>query len=113
LGELPNQQQAQAETGDHAAPTSGIPHLGLQLAPEVDGAGDRGVAVVGVEQGGPAAERGLQTGDIILEVGGKQVAKPADVRDALVAAHKSGRHDVLMRVKTAQAATRFVAVPVG
>ena len=115
LGELPNQQQAQAETGDRAAPTSGIPHLGLQLAPaaEVEGAGDRGVAVVGVEQGGAAAERGLQTGDVILEVGGKQVAKPADVRDALVAAQKSGRHVALMRVRTAQAATRFVAVPLG
>jgi serine protease Do len=117
LGELPNQQQARAETGDNdrAAPTSGIPHLGLQLAPaaEVEGAGNQGVAVLGVEQGGPAAERGLQTGDIILEVGGKQVMKPADVRDALAAAHKSGRHDVLMRVKTAQAGSRFVAVPLG
>jgi hypothetical protein len=35
------------------------------------------------------------------------------VRDALVAAHKAGRHDVLMRIKTAQAGTRFVAVPLG
>jgi serine protease Do len=116
LGELPNERQAQADTGQQgAAPTAGVPHLGLQLAPaaEVDGAGSQGVAVVGVEQGGPAAERGLQTGDVILDVGGKQVTKPADVRDALVAAHKSGRHVVLMRVKTAQAATRFVAVPLG
>jgi serine protease Do len=116
LGELPNERQAQADTGQQgAAPTTGVPHLGLQLAPaaEVEGAGSQGVAVVGVEQGGPAAERGLQTGDVILDVGGKQVTKPADVRDALVAAHKSGRHVVLMRVKTAQAATRFVAVPLG
>jgi serine protease Do len=92
-----------------------VPHLGLQLAPaaEVEGAGNQGVAVVGVEQGGPAAERGLKTGDVILAVGGKQVEKPADVRDALVAAHKTGRRDVLMRVKTAQAGTRFVAVPLG
>ncbi len=115
LAEMPNDRQAKADTGEHAAPTAGVPHLGLQLAPaaEVEGAGDRGVAVVGVEQGGPAAEHGLQTGDIILDVSGKQVTKPADVRDALVAAHKAGRHDVLMRVKTAQAGTRFVAVPLG
>jgi serine protease Do len=113
LGELPNQQQAKAETGEHTAPLAAIPHLGLQLAPaaEVDGAGNQGVAVVGVEEGSRAAERGLKTGDVILEVAGKQVSKPADVRDALTAAHKSGRHDVLMRVKTAQAGTRFVAVP--
>ena len=116
LGELPNERQAKADTGrQDAAPTTGVPHLGLQLAPaaEVDGAGGQGVAVVGVEQGGPAAERGLQTGDVILDVGGRQVTRPADVRDALAAAHKAGRHDVLMRIRTAQAGTRFVAVPLG
>src|SRR5262249_58364635 len=115
LGELPNDRQAKADTEQHAAPTAGVPHLGLQLAPaaEVEGAGNQGVAVVGVEQGSRAAERGLQTGDVILEVGGKQVAKPADVRDALIAAQKAGRSNVLMRVKTADAATRFVAVPLG
>jgi serine protease Do len=115
LGEMSNQQQAQAETGEHAAPTNGVPHLGLQLAPAADiaGAGDHGVAVVGVEPDGPAAERGLKTGDVILEVSGKQVAKPSDVRDALVSAHKAGRHGVLMRIKTAQETTRFVALPLG
>jgi serine protease Do len=115
LGELPNDRQAKADTEPHAAPTAGVPRLGLQLAPaaEVDGAGDQGVAVVGVEQGGPAAARGFKAGDIILQVGGKQVAKPADVRDALIAAHKAGRNNVLMRVKTADAAPRFVAVPLG
>ncbi len=115
LGEMPNDQQAKADTEQHAAPTAGVPHLGLRLAPagDVDGAGSQGVAVVGVEEGSPAAEHGLQTGDIILQVGGKQVEKPTDVRDALIAAQKAGRHDVLMRVKTAQAATRFVAVPLG
>jgi len=116
LGELPNERQAKADTGEqNASPTAGVPHLGLQLAPaaEVEGAGGQGVAVVGVEEGGPAAERGFKTGDIILDVAGKQVTKPADVRDALVAAHKAGRHDVLMRIKTAQAGTRFVAVPLG
>jgi serine protease Do len=116
LGELPNDRQAKADSDQQdAAPTAGVPRLGLQLAPaaEVEGAGGQGVAVVGVEQGGPAAEHGLQTGDIILDVGGKQVTKPADVRDALAAAHKAGRHDVLMRIKTAQAGTRFVAVPLG
>jgi len=116
LGELPNERQAKADTGEQGgAPTAGVPHLGLQLAPaaDVEGAGSQGVAVVGVEQGGPAAERGFQTGDIILDVGGKQVTKPGDVRDALAAAHKAGRHQVLMRIKTAQAGTRFVAVPLG
>jgi serine protease Do len=115
LAEMPNDRQAKADTGEHAAPTAGVPRLGLQLAPaaDVEGAGGQGVAVVGVEQGGPAAERGFKAGDIIMDVGGKQVARPSDVRDALIAAHKTGRRDVLMRVKTAQAGMRFVAVPLG
>jgi serine protease Do len=33
------------------------------------------------------------------------------VREALIAARKDGRHDVLLRVKTADAAAHFVAVP--
>jgi serine protease Do len=113
LGEMPAEQHAKADTSQHAAPTAGVPHLGLQLAPanEVEGAGDQGVVVMGVEPNGPAAGHGLQTGDVILAIGGKQVSSAADVREALIAARKDGRHDVLLRVKTADAAAHFVAVP--
>jgi serine protease Do len=113
LGEMPDDRQAKAETAS-AAPANGAPHLGLRVAPanEVAGAGDKGVVVTGVEPAGPAAEHGFKTGDVILEVGGKAVAKAADVRDALVAARQQGKHDVLMRVKSANA-TRFVALPLG
>ncbi|HUI94243.1 MAG TPA: Do family serine endopeptidase [Xanthobacteraceae bacterium] len=114
LGTMPNQQQASAGHEQQSQSSHGVPHLGLQLAPasDVEGAGDRGVAVVGVESGSPAAEHGLKTGDVILDVSGKAVSRPGEVRDALVAAHQQGKHDVLMRVKTADA-TRFVAVPLG
>jgi serine protease Do len=63
-----------------------------------------------VDPSGPAAEHGLKTGDVILNVGGKAVATVGDVRSALVQAKASGRHSVLMQVKTADA-TRFIAVP--
>ena len=79
---------------------------------EVAGSGDKGVVVTAVDPDGPAAEHGFQTGDVILDVGGKTVSNVADVRAALNAAKDSGKHDVLMRVKTADA-TRFVAVPFG
>ena len=58
----------------------------------------------------PAADRGFKTGDVILQVGGKSVASVKDVRDALSDAHTQGKHDVLMRVRTADG-TRFIAVP--
>jgi serine protease Do len=111
LGEMPNDRQANAgET--QSKETAGTPHLGLQLAPagEVDGSGDMGVVVTAVDPQGPAAEHGFKTGDVILNVGGKTVSNSADVRAALTAAKESGKHSVLMRVKTADA-TRFVAVP--
>ena len=111
LGELPEQRQAQAANGQGP---NDVPHLGLSLAPagEVAGAVGPGVVVTGVEPGGPAAEHGFKTGDVILDVGGKAVSKPAEVRDTLLELRKEGKHSVLMRVKSAQA-TRFVAVPIG
>jgi serine protease Do len=114
LGQMPNEQQeAKAETG-HAAPTSNVPHLGLMLAPanEVAGSGGKGVVVTAVDPNGPAADQGFQTGDVILDVGGKAVANARDVRKALIEAKDQGKHDVLMRVKTGNA-TRFVAMPLG
>ena len=115
LGQLQAERQANADTGQHAAPTNGEPRLGVELAPasDVDGAGDEGVVVMGVEPSGPAATHGLRTGDLILSVSGKQVSRPEDVRNALAAAHKAGRRSILMQVKTADAAPHFVAVPLG
>ena len=69
------------------------------------------MVVTEVDPAGPAAERGLKTGDVIVEVGGKAVANPADVRKALEEAREQGKRTVLMRVKTGDA-TRFVALPV-
>jgi serine protease Do len=113
LGTMPDQQQASSEN-DRAHPTSGVPHLGLTVAPaaEVDGAGQQGVVVTAVDPDGPAAERGLQTGNVILDVAGKSVANAGDVRKALADAKASGKHEVLMRVKIGDA-TRFVALPLG
>jgi serine protease Do len=113
LAQMPNEQRASAEN-DNAQPTSGVPHLGLQVAPasEVSGAGEKGVVVTAVEPDGPAAEQGFQVGNVILEVGGKPVANAGDVRKALSEAKSQGRHQVLMRAKMGDA-TRFVALPLG
>ena len=112
LGKLPNEEQAKADAGNESA-ADGLPRLGLTLAPakEVAGSGDLGVAVVEVDPSGPAAERGVKTGDVILDVGGRAVASAADVRKALSEARTAGKRTVLIRVKTAEA-TRFVALPI-
>jgi serine protease Do len=48
---------------------------------------------------------------VILEVAGKPVSNPGDVRKALEGAKGEGKRTVLLRVKSGDA-TRFVAVPV-
>ncbi|MGD0314607.1 MAG: Do family serine endopeptidase [Xanthobacteraceae bacterium] len=113
LGEMPSEHVAKADT-EQAQPTGGVPRLGLSVAPatEVPGAGGKGVVVTAVDPDGPAAEHGLQEGNVILDVGGKAVANAGDVRKALSEAKAQGRHDVLMRVKIGEA-TRFVALPLG
>jgi len=113
LGDMPGQRQANAGGGDMQQ-DGNTPHLGLALAPaaEVAGAGSKGAVVTEVEPGGPAAEHGVQAGDVILDVGGKSVGSAADVRAALTEAKAAGKHDVLVRVKSANA-THFVALPIG
>jgi serine protease Do len=112
LGELPNEQQA--SRGERDGPSADGARLGLQLAPasSVAGGSKEGVVVTNVDPDGPAAERGFKTGDVILEVGGKIVSTPADVRNALDGARKDGKRTVLMRVKSGEN-SRFVALPAG
>jgi serine protease Do len=85
----------------------------LQVAPANEVNSDsRGVVVTGVDPTGPAAEQGVQTGNVILDVSGNAVASPSDVRKALINAKGQGKRDVLIRLKTGDA-TKFVAVAIG
>jgi len=113
LGELPNAREARKVETPNQSGTN-VPRLGLSLAPakEVAGAGGDGVVVTNVEASGIAAEHGLKTGDVIVEVAGKKVASPADVRTALTDAQKDGKRTLLMRVKSGEA-MKYVALRLG
>ena len=113
LGELPRERQAKAATEDGDKAGGETPRLGLMLAPagKVAGAGSEGVVVTAVDPDGPAADRGVKTGDVILDVAGKTVSTPADVRKALSDARADAKRTVLMRVKSGEA-TKFIAVPI-
>jgi serine protease Do len=114
LSKLPEQRAAEKPTAPKRQQGAEVPRLGLSLAPanSVAGAGNEGVVVTEIDPKGPAAERGLKSGDVILEVAGKAVANPAEVSDALGQARKDGKGVVLLRVKS-ENGTRFVTVPVG
>ncbi len=102
--------QTGEKTANASTPTPAGPQLGLQLAParEVDGTGQNGVAIVGVDPMSAAAEKGLASGDVILDVAGKPVSTPQDVRSGIASAQQQGKSAVLMRVQTANG-DRFVA----
>jgi serine protease Do len=112
LGELPAQRQARA-TPEKREEKRGaaIPRLGLTLAPagEVAGSGNEGVVVVNVEPNGVAAEHGFRTGDVIMEVAGRRVNNPGDVRNAIGEAQKHGKRTVLLRVRSGDG-IKFVAI---
>lgn len=116
LGTMPKEQQetnAESPQPQQQQPSS-EPHLGLNLAParDVEGSGDQGVVVLGVDPNGPAAQNGMQAGDVILDAGGQTVQSPSEIGQAVDQTRSHGRHSILMRVKTAQG-TRFIALPIG
>jgi serine protease Do len=115
LGEMPKQQEASngGSNGENGS-SADLAKLGLTLAPaaRVAGAGSEGVVVTGVDSSGVAADHGFSTGDVILEIAGKSVSSPADVRRVIADARSQGKHTVLVRVKK-NGNSRFVALPVG
>jgi serine protease Do len=112
LGKFPSGKElAKVETGkpDATEPKgTEMDQLGLTVAPG-SGANKDGVVVTNIESSSDAAQKGIKSGDVILEVGGLSVKKPEDLSNGIKEATKLGRKAVLMRVKSGDQ-TRFVAV---
>jgi serine protease Do len=111
LGELPADKEAKAVVPPEKAAKTALAGFGLSLSPaaSVAGAGKDGAVVTDLDPEGPAAQKGLRPGDVILDAGGKPVAGPEDVVKALDDAKKEGRHAVLLRVKSGDN-THFLAL---
>jgi len=94
-----------------------IPSLGLALLPldeatkaERNIADDvSGVMIVAVDENGPAAEKDVRAGDVIMEVNQDPVASPADVEREVEATESAKRKSVLMLLNR-QGELRFVAI---
>jgi serine protease Do len=69
---------------------------------------DRGVVVVGVENGSPAAEGRLQVGDVIVKIGDDEVENLADYQRIMKSVEKSDRAIALMVERGGH--TYFVAI---
>ena len=70
----------------------------------------KGVIVFDIDEDGPAAKQGVQTGDIIASVGTDPVTTPEQIVDKIDQARKAGRKSLLLRIER-DGAAQFVAVP--
>ena len=64
-----------------------------------------------VDPNSPAADKRIQPGDVIVEVGQETVSAPADLTRRVEALKKEGRKSVLLLVANAQGEVRFIALP--
>jgi len=113
LGKFPSGKElARVESGESSPQQqpqgTEMDQLGLTVAPGT-GANKDGVIVTEVDNSSDAAQKGIKTGDVILEVGGLAVKNPEDLANGIKEATKLGRKAVLVRVKSGDQ-TRFVAV---
>jgi serine protease Do len=103
LAKMPTDQQAMAPKASKAEPSS-MTDLGLRLGPADDGAG---VKILEVDPDGIAAKEGLKAGDVIMEVAGKEVSAPDDVKSAL---SQVDRPRVMMLVRSGEG-NRILTLP--
>jgi len=71
----------------------------------------KGVVITDIDPTSDAAEKGLEVGDVIVQVSGKSVNTPADIEKSIAAAKDSHRKAVLLLVRK-EDQQRYVALPV-
>mgnify|MGYP006218547063 CR=1 FL=1 len=122
LGELEQAEQNGLLTG-RASPDDNAPQsfgsLGFTVAPIGDEARKQfnlpedlgGVIVTEVIEGSPAAERGLDVGDVIRRIGQMQINSKADLTKGITEAQEQKKSSFLLLVRRGDR-ERFVAMPI-
>ena len=124
LGRLEDgEKQVAADNSSKPAPTTApttVTTLGMTVSSMNDELRSKfkvegkvsGALVTEVASSGAAADKGVTTGDVIMEAGGKAVTSSADVSAAIDAATKDGKASVLLLIaKSGKASeTRFIAL---
>ena len=106
-GDVGTPSEAQSETmGMTIAPLT--PEMAAELGVSRD---MKGLVVQSVDPEGPAADKGLASGDIITEAGQQPVTTLAEFEARVAEARDAGRRSVLLLIRRA-GEPRFVALPV-
>ena len=108
IAKYPDEKVATASSSDELM--SAGSKLGLTLAPASEVGKGSGVAITQVDPDSPAAEKGLQPGDVITNAAGKTVSTPEEVKKAVADAKREGRKAVLLQVER-DGNSHYVAVP--
>jgi serine protease Do len=124
VGELEEAEQvAAAPKGNSRTPSAPSPAavetLGMALSPITPELRDKfeinektkGVVITKVDDGSPAAERGIRPGEVIVEINQEQVTSPQQVATKVNEAKTQGRRGVLVMVDR-QGEQRFVGLSV-
>ena len=106
LGEL---ESAAAPAIPADVEPSSVEGLGLEVAPNENG---DGVVVVAVDPDGPAFEKGIREGDVVLSIGDADVGTADDLDAELAALADEGKSNALARIEGQDGAARFVALPI-
>ncbi|QFU16022.1 DegQ family serine endoprotease [Microvirga thermotolerans] len=121
LGRLEDgEKQANLQQPSTDTPTVTRQALGLEMATMSEdlrrryGLKDdqKGVVITRVDPNSAAADKRIQPGDVIVEVGQEPVSSPADVTKRIDAIKSQGRKSVLLLVANSQGEVRFVALSV-
>lgn len=115
LGELGETAEAGTPGGGGGGEAGASPTLGIGVTPLTPDLisrfglrrGTTGLVVTSVDPNGPAAQVGIQPGDVIQEVNREAVGKPDDMRNAL---KKSGNRPPLLLINRG-GQTQYVPVP--
>lgn len=118
IGESGQEQQASADTGKDASAAEKVPTIGIGLADITDDirqalnlpAQEKGAIIESVAPDKPAADAGLQAGDIIVSVNQQTVKSAAEAKTAVADAGKAGRKAVLLLIQRGDTKS-FITVP--
>ncbi|MBT3361484.1 MAG: DegQ family serine endoprotease [Rhodospirillales bacterium] len=122
VGELePSEKEMAAVTDgpkiEEGGSEKAIDALGMTLSVVTDalrqkfelGEETKGLVVTAIAEGGPASEKGISPGDVVVEVSQEDVTGPDQVDELVGSADKAGRKSVLLLID-GQGRLRFVAV---
>lgn len=110
--------KGEADKDSKAAPVAAAKVLGMSIGELNDdtrgkfgiAADVSGVVVTEVAKDSAAAERGIQPGEVITEIGQESVATPKDVVDRIASLKQQGRKNALLMLASKTGELRFVTV---